>query len=60
MKTKERSTAVVKLWHRFIGWRAGQHDPFLSLSIAHFNFSSGWYRLDSTGQVKTLRKLNQA
>jgi hypothetical protein len=45
MKTKERSNAVVKLWHRLIGWRARQHDPFLSLSIAHFNFAGAWDRL---------------
>jgi hypothetical protein len=47
MKTKERSNTVVKLWHRFIGWRARRHDPLLSLSITYFNFSSpsGWDRL---------------
>jgi len=47
MTTKERSNAVVKLWHRLIGWRARRHDPFLSLSITHFNFfsPSGWDRL---------------
>jgi hypothetical protein len=45
MKTKQRNNAVLKLWRRIIGWRASRHDPFLSLSITQFNFSSGWDRL---------------
>jgi hypothetical protein len=38
MKTKQSSNAVVKLWYRIIGWRRRHHDPFLSVSITHFNF----------------------
>jgi len=55
MKTKDRSNAVVKLWHRLIGWRARRHDPFLSLSITHFNFSSDW----SSGWDRLLQKQQQ-
>jgi hypothetical protein len=44
MKTRPHNI-LLKLWHRVIGRPAPAHDPFLSLSITLFNFSSGWDRL---------------
>jgi len=45
MKTRSRQNILLKLWHRLIGRPAPAHDPYLSLSITLFNFTSGWDRL---------------
>jgi len=44
MKTQSQNI-LLKLWQKLIGRSAPAHDPFLSLSITLFNFTSGWDRL---------------
>jgi len=45
MKMRSRQNILLKLWHRLIGRSAPAHDPYLSLSVGTFNFSTGWDRL---------------
>lgn len=45
MKTQPRLKILMEAWRRLLRRRALAHDPFLSLSITLFNFSSGWDRL---------------
>jgi hypothetical protein len=54
MKTQPRSKILMEPWRRLMRRRALAHDPFLSLSITLFNFSSGWDRLlQKQGQLST-------
>jgi hypothetical protein len=51
MKTQPRSKILMEPWRRLTRGCALAHDPFLSLSIALFNFSSGWdWLLQKQGQ----------
>jgi hypothetical protein len=45
MKTRSSQNILLKLWQKLIGRSALAHDPYLSLSITLFNFTSGWDRL---------------
>jgi hypothetical protein len=51
MKTQPRSKILMEPWRRLTRGCALAHDPFLSLSITLFNFSSGWdWLLQKQGQ----------